>query len=116
MCCAVLCRGLLQGGVLFTMAPWRNPMSVKRVWCLFEALTALSLGREINLLTDPFDSMAKVDTLLPLFLKVGQAVGGSWGPRAGREEGAGAYGKGRDGAGFAHGAVCRGACVPPMPA
>lgn len=61
------------GGVLFTMAPWRNPMSVKRVWCLFEALTALSLGREINLLTDPFDSMAKVDTLLPLFLK--QVIG-----------------------------------------
>lgn len=59
-----------QGGVLFSMAPWRNPLSVKRVWCLFEALTALSLSREINLLSDSFDSTAKVDTLLPLFTKV----------------------------------------------
>ncbi|GLC41243.1 hypothetical protein PLESTF_000792700 [Pleodorina starrii] len=58
-----------KGGVLFSMAPWRNPLSVKRVWCLFEALTALSLSREINLLTDPFDSTAKVDTLLPLFTR-----------------------------------------------
>lgn len=44
------------------------------MWCLFEALTALSLGSDINLLTDPFDSTAKVDTLLPLFLKVGIVV------------------------------------------
>ncbi|KAG2428040.1 hypothetical protein HXX76_012024 [Chlamydomonas incerta] len=58
-----------KGGVLFSMAPWRNPLSVKRVWCLFEALTALSISREINLLTDPFDSTAKVDTLLPLFTR-----------------------------------------------
>ncbi|KAG2487415.1 hypothetical protein HYH03_013983 [Edaphochlamys debaryana] len=58
-----------RGGVLFSMAPWRNPLSVKRVWCLFEALTALSISREINLLTDPFDSTAKVDTLLPLFTR-----------------------------------------------
>ncbi len=60
-----------QGGVLFSMAPWRNPLSVKRVWCLFEALTALSISSDINLLTDPFDSTAKVDTLLPLFTRVG---------------------------------------------
>ncbi|GLI61014.1 hypothetical protein VaNZ11_003277 [Volvox africanus] len=58
-----------KGGVLFSMAPWRNPLSVKRVWCLFEALTALSLNREINLMTDPFDSTAKVDILLPLFTR-----------------------------------------------
>ncbi|GFR49942.1 hypothetical protein Agub_g12049 [Astrephomene gubernaculifera] len=58
-----------KGGVLFSMAPWRNPLSVRRVWCLFEALTALSINREINLLTDAFDSTAKVDTLLPLFTR-----------------------------------------------
>ncbi|KAG2443137.1 hypothetical protein HYH02_009548 [Chlamydomonas schloesseri] len=58
-----------KGGVLFSMAPWRNPLSVRRVWCLFEALTALSISRDINLLTDPFDSTAKVDTLLPLFTR-----------------------------------------------
>lgn len=27
--------------VLFTMHPWRSPVAPTRVWCLFEALTAV---------------------------------------------------------------------------
>jgi hypothetical protein len=54
------------------------PAPLRRVWCLFEALTALSISREIQLLTDAFDSTAKVDTLLPLFTRVSpRAAAGS---------------------------------------
>ncbi|KXZ41996.1 hypothetical protein GPECTOR_227g503 [Gonium pectorale] len=39
--------------VLFTMYPWRSPIAPTRVWCLFEALTAVqSEGVELDVLLD----------------------------------------------------------------
>ncbi|EFJ53274.1 hypothetical protein VOLCADRAFT_120244 [Volvox carteri f. nagariensis] len=43
--------------VLFTMHPWRSPIAPTRVWCLFEALTAIQApGVEFEVVVDVKDS------------------------------------------------------------
>ncbi|KAG2492369.1 hypothetical protein HYH03_009317 [Edaphochlamys debaryana] len=43
--------------VLFTMHPWRSPIAPTRVWCLFEALTAIQApGVEFEVIVDVKDS------------------------------------------------------------
>ncbi|KAG2497088.1 hypothetical protein HYH03_005082 [Edaphochlamys debaryana] len=38
--------------VLFTMHPWRSPVAPTRVWCLFEALTAVQCGVGLDVVLD----------------------------------------------------------------
>ncbi|KAG2424661.1 hypothetical protein HXX76_014385 [Chlamydomonas incerta] len=41
-----------SASVLFTMHPWRSPVAPTRVWCLFEALTALQSGVSLDVVLD----------------------------------------------------------------
>ncbi|KAG2450373.1 hypothetical protein HYH02_004877 [Chlamydomonas schloesseri] len=54
--------------VLFTMHPWRSPVAPTRVWCLFEALTAVeSKGVGLEVLLDTRDSAdTRPQTLLAI--------------------------------------------------
>ncbi|KXZ52642.1 hypothetical protein GPECTOR_9g687 [Gonium pectorale] len=52
-------RGVIRASkaVLFTMYPWRAPIAPTRVWCLFEALTAVQTkGVDLDVLLDTGDS------------------------------------------------------------
>jgi len=56
--------------VLFTIMPWRAPLCVERVWCLFEALQAVSAHVELELLVEEIQSNQTVDKLQSVFVKV----------------------------------------------
>ena len=42
--------------VLFTIMPWRAPLCVERVWCLYEALQAVSSLVDLELLVEDVQS------------------------------------------------------------
>ena len=42
--------------VLFTIMPWRSPMCVERVWCLYEALQAVLQNVDLDLLVEEVQS------------------------------------------------------------
>ena len=42
--------------VLFTIMPWRAPMCVERVWCLYEALQAVIENVDLDLLVEEVQS------------------------------------------------------------
>ncbi len=65
-------------GVLFTIMPWRAPLCVERVWCLYEALQAVSAHVALDLLVEEMQSGQSLDKLQQLFTKVGSWVGFCW--------------------------------------
>eukprot|EP00955_Chlamydomonas_euryale_P091353 364615-Chlamydomonas_euryale.AAC.30 len=46
-------------GVVFTIYPWNQPIAPSRIWCLFEAVTAVELGVNLELLIETEFSNAK---------------------------------------------------------
>ncbi|GAX80636.1 hypothetical protein CEUSTIGMA_g8071.t1 [Chlamydomonas eustigma] len=55
--------------VLFTIMPWRAPLCVERVWCLFEALQAITAHVDLDLLVEDVQSTQNVDKLQQVFTK-----------------------------------------------
>jgi hypothetical protein len=56
--------------VLFTIMPWRSPMCVERVWCLYEALQAVLENVDLDLLVEEVQSSQSVLKLKQMFYKV----------------------------------------------
>eukprot|EP00200_Dunaliella_tertiolecta_P008796 CAMPEP_0202382686 /NCGR_PEP_ID=MMETSP1127-20130417/44541_1 /ASSEMBLY_ACC=CAM_ASM_000462 /TAXON_ID=3047 /ORGANISM="Dunaliella tertiolecta, Strain CCMP1320" /LENGTH=832 /DNA_ID=CAMNT_0048981937 /DNA_START=143 /DNA_END=2641 /DNA_ORIENTATION=- len=55
--------------VLLTILPWRSPLVVERVWCLFEALQAVSAHVNLELLVEQIESMQSISKLHQVFTR-----------------------------------------------
>uniref|UniRef100_A0A7R9VAK8 Uncharacterized protein n=1 Tax=Chlamydomonas euryale TaxID=1486919 RepID=A0A7R9VAK8_9CHLO len=64
--------GVIRGseGVLFTIMPWRAPLNVERVWCVYEALQAVSAHVPLDLLVEDVQSGQSLDKLNQVFQTV----------------------------------------------